>query len=369
MELRIGAARVHTGRRVLADGVLVVADGRVARVEASGRRDVDLGGWALVPGFVDAHTHGGGGASLADDPDAVLALQRAHGTTSTVASLVSQSLGTLAAQVRALAPRVRAGDLAGIHLEGPWLAAARRGAHPEGQLRAPAASEVAGLLDAGEGAVVMATLAPELPGALDAVELLARRGVVAAVGHTDASLDQVRAAIAAGATGATHLFNAMPPLHHRHPGPVLGLLADDRVWLELICDGVHLDPTLAAYVLRQHPDRAVLITDAMAAAGCPDGAYALGDLPVEVSGGVARVAGTDTIAGSTLTQDAALRVAVAAGVDWAAAVRALTLNPARYLGLQGVGELTPGSWADAVALDERWRVRAVLRRGEWVVAP
>ena len=369
MQLSIRAARIHTGERVVPGGVLRVADGRVVAVEPHGSGDVDLGDWTLVPGFVDAHTHGGGGASFADDPDTVLAHQRAHGTTSTVASLVSQSLDALEAQVRALAPRVRAGDLAGIHLEGPWLAAGRRGAHPASQLRAPAPADVGRLLDAGGGAVVLATLAPELPGALEAIRLLVARGVVAAVGHTDADLDQVRAAIAAGATGATHLFNAMPPLHHRHPGPVLGLLADDRVWLELICDGVHLDPALAAYVIGRHPGRVVLVTDAMAAAGCADGSYTLGDLPVDVVGGVARIAGTDTIAGSTLTQDAALRLAVAAGVPWADAVPLLTLHPARYLALEGVGALVPGAWADAVALDSRLHPRAVLRHGTWIVTP
>ncbi len=368
--LRVRAGGVHDGTTVRSGGVLVVDGQRIAALEpVDAPADVDLGDWTLVPGFVDAHGHGGGGASYPDDPAAAVAVHRLHGTTSIVASLVSQSLDTLEAQVRGLAPLVTAGELAGIHLEGPWLAEGRKGAHPADQLRAPAASDVTRLLDAGAGTVRMVTLAPELAGGPAAIALIAGRGIVAAVGHTDADAAVVRAAIEAGATGATHLFNAMPPLHHRHPGPVLALLADDRVWLELICDGVHLDPALVAYLMARHPGRVVLVTDAVAAAGSPDGAYRLGDLPVEVSGGIARIAGTDTIAGSTLTLDAALRVAVGAGVPWPDAVAALTVNPARYLGLEAVGRLAPGCWADAVALDADLTVRAVLRRGVWVVAP
>ena len=202
----------------------------------------------------------------------------------------------------------------------------------------------------------MVTIAPELDGGLDAVALVAGRGIVAAVGHTDASYEVVREAIARGARGATHLFNAMPPLLHRAPGPILALLDDDRVWLELICDGVHMDLDLVRYVVAGQPGRAVLITDAMAAAGCSDGDYQLGDLPVEVCCGVARIAGQDTIAGSTLTLDAALRHAIASGVDWTTAVRAVTVNPAAYLGLSDVGSLAAGHWADAVALDADWNV-------------
>lgn len=368
--LRLRAGRLHDGTTVRPGGVLVVDGERIAAIEPpDAPADLDLGDWTLVPGFVDAHGHGGGGASYPDDPPAAVATHRRLGTTSIVASLVSQSLDTLEAQVRALAPLVAAGELAGVHLEGPWLAPGRKGAHPADQLRAPEASDVTRLLDAGAGTVRMVTLAPELAGGPAAIELIAGRGVVAAIGHTDATAGVVRAAIDAGATGATHLFNAMPPLHHRHPGPVLALLADDRVWLELICDGVHLDLALVAYLVGQHPGRVVFVTDAMAAAGSPDGSYTLGDQPVEVSGGIARITGTDTIAGSTLTLDAALRTAVAAGVPWPDAVAALTANPARYLGLEGVGRLAPGHWADAVALDADLTVRAVLRRGAWVVAP
>ena len=374
--LRLRAARVFTGHELLDDGVLVVEDGRVVAVGAAcdlpttgDTADTDLGDVLLAPGFVDVHCHGGGGAAFADDPDAALALHRSCGTTTSVASLVTQSLDVLAAQVLALAPLVAAGELAGIHLEGPWLAPGRKGAHPLDKLRSPAPDEVARLVDAGGGAVRMVTIAPELTGGLAAIALLAARGVVAAVGHTDADLATTRAAVDAGATGATHLFNAMPGLHHREPGPVLGLGDDARVWLELIADGVHVHPELLAATFRAAPGRVVLVTDAMAAAGCSDGDYTLGDLAVEVRGGVARLAGQDTIAGSTLTLDAAVRLVIGAGVPWREALRAATVHPARYLGLRDVGDLRPGGRADAVVLDDAWGVRGVLRGGAWVRRP
>ncbi len=362
------ASRVFTGHEVLTPGLLNVdAAGRVLSVESGpGLGEgpvVDLGDVTLVPGLVDVHNHGGGGASFADDPEVAGTAHLATGTTTVVASLVTQSLDVLEAQVRRLAPLVAAGELAGIHLEGPWLAEAFKGAHPAERLRDPAASEVQRLLDAGGGAVRMVTIAVELPGALAAVRLLAGQGVVTALGHSDCTYQQAREAIEAGVTGATHLFNAMPPLHHRAPGPVLALLADQRVWCELIADGVHLHPDLVAWVMGRLPERVVLVTDAMAAAGQPDGDYKLGDLPVQVRGGVARMAGTDTIAGSTLTLAAAVRNAIEAGVPWPDAVRAATLNPARYLSLPGVGELVPGAWADAVAFDADWRPVAVVKRG------
>lgn len=368
--MRVRARRVFTGHEVVDDGVLVVDGDRVVAVEGpDAAASVDLGDVTLAPGFVDVHAHGGGGAAFPDDPGAALALHRSHGTTTSVASLVTQSLDVLEGQVRALAPLVAAGELAGIHLEGPWLAPGRKGAHPLERLRSPARPEVERLLDAGGAAVRMVTLAPELPGGLDAVALLAARGVVAAIGHTDADLATTRAAVAAGATGATHLYNAMPGLHHREPGPVLGLVDDPRVWLELVADGVHVHPELLAATMRCAPGRVVLVTDAMAAAGCADGDYPLGDLAVEVRGGVARLAGQDTIAGSTLTLDAAVRLVVAAGIDWRDALRAATILPAWYLGLDAVGELRPGAWADAVVLDAAWGVRGVLRHGSWVRPP
>ena len=190
--------------------------------------------------------------------------------------------------------------------------------------------------------------------------------MVVAIGHTDADFDISRAAIDAGARGATHLFNAMAPLRHRDPGPVLALWADPRVHLELIMDGVHVRPELVAFVMATEPHRVVLVTDAMAAAAGADGDYVLGELPVEVRDGVARIAGTDTIAGSTLTLDRAVRNCVAAGVPLAQAVRAATSVPADYLGLADVGRLATGKRADLAVLADDLTVMRVMQRGAWV---
>ncbi len=266
--------------------------------------------------------------------------------------------------------------LAGIHLEGPWLSARRCGAHEPSTLRDPDPAEVRAVLAAGRGTIRMVTLAPELDGATDAIRAVVGAGAVAAVGHTDATYDQARAAVAAGATVATHLFNAMRPVHHREPGPVVALVEDDRVTLELITDGVHLHPALLREVVaRAGADRVSLVTDAMAAAGMPDGGYEIGALAVDVVDGVARLAGADTIAGSTATMDALFRFAVAhspadpdadpdAGL--LAAVRSTSVVPARALGLEDVGSLQTGAYADLVVLDTDLVVVRVMRRGEWL---
>lgn len=373
MSVTVVAGRVFDGSRVHSPGVVHIDGGRIVGSgplngtgSGAGPQALDLGDLTLTPGLIDVHCHGGGGESFGVDPKPGIALHRSHGVTSLIASLVSQSLPVLHDQLTMLEPLVAAGELAGAHLEGPWIAPEHKGAHPIEALRNPETAEVAAMLE-GPGTIVrMVTIAPELPGGLDAVGLIAKRGRVAAVGHTSADLDTTCQAIAAGATGATHLFNAMPGLHHRHPGPILACTADQRVWLELIADGIHVDMRLVAEVMRRYPGRVVLITDAMAATGRPDGEYLLGDLPVVVSNGVAHLAGTDTIAGSTLTLDRAVRNTIRAGVGWQQVLAAATLCPARYLGLGDVGRLTPGAWADLVVWDDDWQVRRVMRRGRWL---
>jgi N-acetylglucosamine-6-phosphate deacetylase len=284
------------------------------------------------------------------------------------ASLVTDSPDRTARAVRELAVLVAEGLLAGVHVEGPWLSPLHAGAHRRELLSAPTPAAVDALLAGGAGAVRMVTIAPELPGGVEAVRRLAEAGVVVAIGHTDASYDVTRAAIDAGARMGTHLFNAMRPLHHRDPGPV-GALLDGPVDVELIADGVHLHPAVLRTVFAARPGRCVLVTDAMAAAGLGDGDHQLGGAAVEVRDGAARLAdgdGRGALAGSTLTLDAAVRHAVRAGVPLLEAVTAATATPARAWGLDDVGALEPGRRADLVVLDEHLEVARVMRAGAWV---
>ncbi|WP_297792796.1 N-acetylglucosamine-6-phosphate deacetylase [Mycobacterium sp.] len=374
---------------LIAAGTMVLG-GRICRpgwLEASGGRivacapgppprpaDRDFPDCTVAPGFIDMHVHGGGGASYtdADGIGDAAAFHLSHGTTTTLASLVTASPPELLSGVRALAEAAGAGVVAGIHLEGPWLNRARCGAHDHTQMRYPDPEEIDAVLSAGGDAIKMVTLAPELPGADAAIRRFVDAGVVVAVGHTDATYEQTRHAVALGATVGTHLFNAMPPLHHREPGPALALLRDPRVTVELIADGVHLHPGVVHAVIEAAgADRVAVITDAIAAAGRADGAYRLGAVRIDVVSGVARVHGTSTIAGSTATMDRLFRAAAGPGPNadpdaaLAAAVQTTATTPARALGLDRVGSLRPGYDANLVVLDPDLRVMAVMRRGDW----
>lgn len=376
MSMLLTARQVVTPARILAPGWLLLDGDRIVEVgEGPPPRpaDVELGPVTVTPGFVDLHVHGGGGASFdagtADAADVVAAAHLTHGTTSMAASLVTDTPGRMADAVRELALLVDDGRLAGIHLEGPWLSPRRSGAHQPGALTHPAPAAIDELLTAGGGAVRMVTLAPELPGGLDAVGRLADAGVLVAIGHTDATYDEARAAIDAGARLGTHLFNAMRPLHHRDPGPV-GALLDAPVDVELIADGVHLHPAVLRTVFAAKPGRCILVTDAMAAAGAPDGDYRLGPMAIEVRDGVARLAdgsGDGAIAGSTLTMDAAVRFAVrTAGLPLLDVVHAASTAPAAAWGMADVGAIEAGRRADLVVLDERLEVVRVMRAGAWL---
>ncbi|SFP77783.1 N-acetylglucosamine-6-phosphate deacetylase [Amycolatopsis arida] len=372
---------VVTGGRIagpdgVAPGWVAVAGGRIAGVgggPAPAGRQVDVAGALVVPGFVDTHCHGGGGGSFsaADPAEAATAIaaHRRHGTTTMLASLVSDPVPVLTDQMAALRELVEDGELAGIHLEGPFIARSRCGAHDPGALREPDTDTVDALLHAGRGHVRMMTLAPELPGGIKAVRQLSESGVIAAVGHTDGVDEQIRPAIEAGATVATHLFNGMRPLHHREPGPIGALLDDERVTIELICDLVHVHPTVLRLAARcAGAGRTVLITDAMSATDAADGTYNLGTLEVDVREGVATLASNGSLAGSTLTMDVAFRNLVrGAGLDIAEAVRATSGRPAELLGIADrTGALREGLDADLVVLDDDLCPRRVLRRGEWV---
>ena len=384
-EQTITAGAVVTPESVHSPGWVRVREGRIAAVgagapppdaaapdtPATAPDTLDLGPAILAPGFVDQHAPGGGGVSVADGPDAaraVLATHLAHGTTSMVASLTTDTIAHLTGQVAALAPLVAAGELVGTHLEGPWLAGAHCGAHDPHLLVDPTPQDVDALLAAGEGTVAMVTLATERAGGLAAVRQLAAERVLVAVGHSDATYAEAHAAIDAGVRVATHLFNSERAIHQREPGLILALLEREETFVELIADGVHVHPAILRHAARAKPGRHALISDAMAAAGSGDGTYRLGPLTVEVRDGVARLISGGAIAGSTLTLDRAVRVAVSSvGLDLVDAVRAASTTPADILGRPDLGRIAPGARADLVALDADLRVLRVMRQGRWVM--
>ncbi|MFJ3900059.1 N-acetylglucosamine-6-phosphate deacetylase [Streptomyces sp. NPDC090025] len=372
----LAGARVVLPTGIVENGRVIVENGKIAGSAPADTPALDLSGHWLVPGFVDMHNHGGGGASFTsgtvDDVLTGIHTHRLHGTTTVVASFVTGEMDFLVQRAGLLSELAEQGDLAGLHFEGPFISPCRKGAHDETLLRDPDPAEVRKLIDAGRGHARMVTLATELPGGIDSVRLLAEHGVIAAIGHTDASYEQTQAAIDAGATVATHLYNAMPALGHRAPGPIAALLEDERITVELINDGTHLHP--AALELAFHhagPHRVAFITDAMDAAGFGDGNYMLGPLAVEVKDSVARLVEGGSIAGSTLTLDRAFkRAATIDKLPVESVVQAISANPAKLLGVYDkVGSLEPGKDADLVVLDADFELKGVMRKGAWIVEP
>jgi N-acetylglucosamine-6-phosphate deacetylase len=368
-----GATKVDAAGRVedfwmLVDGTTIAATGTGTGYPRADETVEAAGRW-LVPGFIDLHGHGGGGQSYDDGPDAIaaaLAVHRAHGTTRSVVSLVANPVQRLLTSLDTIATIAEQDPLVlGSHLEGPFLALSRQGAHNPEFLRDPTPELAGELIDASRGTLRQLTIAPELPGALETIDRLVARGVTVGVGHTEASYEIAGQAFDHGATILTHAFNAMPGIHHRAPGPVIAAFHDHRVTLELILDGHHVHAGVASTAFSSAPGRIALVTDAMAAAGVGDGDYRLGSLNVSVRNEQAMLSGTSTLAGSTLTQDAALRYAIlTAGIQAVDAVAALTSVPARSLGLHDrLGLLKPGYQADAVLLDAELRVERVWAAG------
>lgn len=374
VSVRLRSEGLITGAGILRGRELWVEHGRVLGIVTEdevipGSRRITAPGF-LAPGFVDIHTHGFGGVSFSDETTDQEVLSRVarelygHGVRAFVASLPSVTPDTICAQIDRLAPLVKrrtSGQavLLGLHLEGPYLSVKNRGAHPVSLLRSPDPDEALGWADRVPGVVRMMTIAPERPRAMETAAGLRDRGIVTAFGHSEATFEETRTALAAGFSHVTHLWNAMEGIHHRHPGAVTAILTDRTVTAELIADGFHSDPSILGLSVRMlGPDRTVLVTDAMQAAGARDGSYFLGGQEVRVEGGIARTP-EGNLAGSTLV----LRRAVENLVRWqivdvATAVYMASATPARVLGEAAYGSFATGSHADPVVLDEQGRLLA-----------
>jgi N-acetylglucosamine-6-phosphate deacetylase len=387
-----GARRVVAADGIVAPGSLVCAGGSITEITdtappepAAGQngdaavRVVDATGLTVMPGFLDVHIHGGGGGDTMDaTPDALQAILRmhaAHGTTGLLLTTMTQGRERIRVALACAASATRRGaefcpegaQVLGIHLEGPYISPLRPGAQPKEYVRDYDAEEFASWLRTAQGTLRLITLAPEAPGAAALMEACRQAGIVISLGHTDATAEGTAAAINSGATHATHLFNAMPSIHHREPGPIPVLLADPRVRCELIADGHHVAPEVVRMVLAaKGPEGVVLITDAMSGAGMPDGMYDLGGNPVTVKEGRATLE-NGALAGSVLTMaQAARNVRAWTDADWPTLARLTATNAADELGLTAKGRLAPGADADFVLVDEEMTVHATYVAGRCV---
>lgn len=401
------ADRLATPSTFLEPGWVIIGRGAIEAVGSgaapSGVEVADLGDRILAPGFVDLHVHGGDGAQVNAPTSAGVAGSLAtmasfharHGTTSLVATTVADTPEALLTAVEGVAATVRANrdarrsdaradgtggagtgggrpravgaEILGTHLEGPWLSPARAGAQSLRALRPPDVAELQQLIARGEGTIRILTIAPELPGAAEVVAAARAAGIVVSVGHTDADFETTRTAFDWGASHVTHLFNTMPPMHHRRPGPIAAALADPRVSLEVIADGVHLDAVIIYLVALLAPERLVLVSDATPAAGLAPGRHTLGPTEVLVTERrVALVGDEATIAGSVLTLEVAIAFTVKeAKVPLITALRAATLTPANVVGADRKGRIEPGADADLVVLDPDLSLRSTVVGG-WV---
>jgi N-acetylglucosamine-6-phosphate deacetylase len=381
----IHADRAFTPSEEISDAVVVIQGSKISAVGQRGKvdlprgaREINAGQKTVAPGFVDVHIHGAGGHDVMEGTrealEIIAATVSTHGTTSLVATTVTASdketrdsvagIAHFILNASQYATRELSAEILGIHFEGPFISPARRGVHPAKWIVPPSRELLAQLLGEARGTAQILTLAPELPGALDLISAARQAGLVVSLGHTDATYEQAQAAIEAGASHAAHVFNAMRPFSHRETGVIGAVLTSPKVSAELIADGVHVDEAAMRMLVElKTPERVILVSDGISATGMPDGKYQLGMFEVKVSGGVARNA-EGKLAGSTLTLDRALRNMVALGVPLPSALRMLTANPARQIGLgTRKGVLAPGADADLVFLDDKLEVSGVMTRG------
>ena len=383
--IAIHCDRAITPFEEISDAVVVLQGGKISEIGPRGRVDLPRGlrpmeapGKTLVPGFVDVHIHGAGGRDVMEGTrealEIISATVAAHGTTSLVATTVTASERETCDSVERIAQfilktsefpaRELSAEILGIHFEGPFISPARCGVHPAKWLARPSVEMLSKFLEEARGTAQILTLAPELPGSFELIAAARRAGLVISLGHTDATYEQAMAAIAEGATHAAHVFNAMRPFSHRGTGVLGAVLTSPQVSTELIADGVHVDePAMRMLVELKGPERVILVSDGISATGMPDGKHRLGLFEVSVSGGVARNS-EGKLAGSTLTLDRALRNMVALGVPLPSALRMVTANPARQIGLgTRKGVLQPGADADMVFLNDKLEVSGVMTRG------
>jgi N-acetylglucosamine-6-phosphate deacetylase len=342
----------------------------------AGAQEIRATDKTAIPGFLDVHIHGAGGHDVMEGSSAALrAITRKvseYGTTSIVATTVTASTDETLRAVEGITSYIgrqhetnepRA-EILGIHFEGPFISKERRGVHPAEWIQLPSADTLSRFLKAAAGNARILTIAPELLGAAPCIDAAREAGLVVSMGHTDATYEQARAAMARGAHSATHVYNAMRPFTHRDPGVIGAVLTSPDVNAELIADGVHVEEAaMKLLLLAKGAAHVTLVSDGLSATGMPDGKYTLGGIEVTVSGGVCRNA-EGVLAGSTLTLDRALRNIVALGISLPDAVRMLTLNPATLLGIEfKKGSLRAGADADILLLDERLHLAGVWARG------
>jgi N-acetylglucosamine-6-phosphate deacetylase len=361
---------------LLRDGVIESIGPRAAMSLPAGAHELSATDKTAVPGFVDVHIHGAGGHDVMEgDAKALGTVARTiaqRGTTSFVATTITASPEATCRSVEGIskfiagqhATEAARAEVLGIHFEGPFISPLRRGVHPAGWIKQPSAELLDNFLRAAAGNARILTLAPEIFGAMPCIDAARKAGIVVALGHTDATYEQTRAAIARGARHAVHVYNAMRPFSHRDAGVIGAVLTSPDITAELIADGVHVDePAMRMLLQAKGAGGVILVSDGTAATGMPDGTYTLGSLQVTVSGGVCRNA-EGKLAGSTLTLDRALRNIVALATPLVDAVRMLTLNPASLLGIEfKKGVLRVGADADVVLLDDSLYVTGVWTRG------